>query len=271
MNAALFRKTAYDHRWTLAIVSVAVTIFPVLISHAFASIPWQMIHEMIEKVPWITGLFRALTGTEFPEVLSINMLGAFAYVHPVMLAVTWGYVIMAATRVICGEIDRGTADVIFALPVTRPTAYLSVSAWIFVTCPLLPLFMWLGVWIGSRTADLPATANLWELRYVVVNACAMLWAVAGIAMLFSAAGSHRGRTVGAIFAVLVASFLLNTLAALWPAADALSVVGLLHYFRPFVILSSGTYQTTDIAVLLTIAAFTWLTGALIFTRRDITT
>ena len=125
--------------------------------------------------------------------------------------------------------------------------------------------------IGDQTAGLSERMDLWELRYVVVNAAAMLWAVVGISMLFSAAGSRRGRAVGAIFALLVASFLLNSLVAFWPRAETLAVLGLLHYFRPFAIVRDGCFQITDIAVLLSVAIITWVAGGFIFSRRDIHT
>ena len=75
--------------------------------------------------------------------------------------------------------------------------------------------------------------------------------------------------VGAVFGILIASLLLNSLAAFWPRAEALSVVGILHYFRPFAIIRDGGYEARDILVLLLIAAFAWTAGAFAFTHRDI--
>ncbi len=268
MNAALLRKTAYDHRWAMTLTALALTLFPVLIIHAFASVPWEMTNNWL-KLPWIARLIQSLTGADLSEVMSVNTLGAFAFVHPVVLAVTWGYVIMTATRVLCGEIDLGTADLLLALPMSRWTLYTTVSSWVFLGCPVFMLCLWCGVWIGDGTAGIPESMHLWELRHVVMNACLMHWTVAGVAMLFSACSSRRGRAVGWLFGILVASFLLNSLAAFWPRAQALSALGLLHYFHPFAIIRDGAIQTSNIVVLTALTLTAWVAGGVIFARRDI--
>lgn len=268
MNASLLRKTAYDHRWAMLLTAGALTLFPILLVHAFASVPWELANEWL-KIPWVARLIRALTGADLSEVMSINALGAFVFVHPVVLAVTWGYVIMTATRVLCGEIDLGTAELLFALPMSRWTLYTTVSAWVFLGCPVFMLCLWCGVCIGDRTADLPESMRLWELRHVVINACLMHWSVAGVALLFSAGSSRRGRAVGWLFGILVASFMLNSLAAFWPRAQALSALGLLHYFHPFAIIRDGAIPNSNIVVLTTLALTAWVGGGVIFARRDI--
>lgn len=268
MSIAILRKTAHELRWATLIALFAVTLFPVLIVQAFASVPWEMTRVWLE-IPWIASLIRALTGAEISTELSIHALGAFAFVHPVMLTVIWAYVVGCGTRVLCGEIDRGTADIIFALPVSRLRIYASVSVWIFLSCVLLMGGAWLGIVIGNAIADLPERIDGWEMRYVVVNACAMHFAVTGITLLFSAASARRGLAVGVTVATLVVSFLINFLAAMWSPAQSLAGLALLHYFRPFAIVLDGAYQTADIAVLLAIAATTWTAGAIVFTRRDI--
>ncbi len=268
MSAALFRKTAHEHRWATLITAVTMAAFAIVIVHAFASIPWEMTHVWLE-IPWIARLLQALTGARLDEVLSINTLGAFAFVHPFLLAVVWGYIVMSATRTVCGEIDRGTADLLLALPLSRWRVYISVSLWVFLCCPIFMACLWYGIWVGDRTTDLPEDMRIWELRYVVFNACLMHWTVAGISLLFSAAGSRRGRAVGWVFGILVTSFLLNSLAAFWPRAQSLAALGLLHYFQPFAIIRDGAVPTVNIVVLVTLALTTWLSGGIIFARRDI--
>jgi ABC-type transport system involved in multi-copper enzyme maturation permease subunit len=268
MNAALFRKSWYDNRWAMLIAVLATTLFPILVIQAFASFPWELATQWLQ-VPWISGLIRALTGAEFSNELSVTTVGSFVFVHPVTLAITWGYIIMAGTRAVCGEIDRGTAEVAFTFPASRIGSYVSVSLPVFLACPILVLSLWNGAWLGNLLADLPDHMQVAQLRHVAANACVMLWAVTGMTFLFSAAGSRRGKVVGLIVALLIASFVINSLAALWKPAESLAFLGLLHYFRPFVVVIEGGYPWGDIVALLALAAATWVAGAVIFHRRDI--
>ncbi len=267
MNLALVRKTVYDDRWAMMALMGGVMLFAVIILNAFASIPWEMF-ESVLQVRWIAGIIRAMTGAELSQSLSMTTMSSFAFAHPVVLSLTWCFLVMSSTRVLSGEIDRGTADMLLSLPLSRWSVYLSVSVWIFIACPMLVGSLWLGVLIGSRIADLPQPVVVWELRGVAVNACCMLWAVAGISLLFSACGSRRSRSVAWIFAILVGSFMLNSLAAFWPRIESVAYVSLLRYFRPFVVVRDGL-NPFDVGVLLLVSLFTWLLGAVIWSRRDV--
>lgn len=270
INLALFRKTAADHRFLMGLIGLALIAFPTVIMHAFASFPLDMAEQWL-KIEWIARLIRGLAGADFSDMLNMTAVGGFAFVHPMVLAITWSCIVVASTQVLSGEIDQGTADVLLALPVSRWRLYTTVSAWVFLCCPLMSLCTWAGVWTGNATADLPESVSLWQLRHVAANQCAMLWAVAGLAMLISAAGSRRGRSVGIVFGILVTSFLLNWLALFWERAEVVAHLAVLHYFRPFIVVRDGQYPIADLAVLLAVAVVAWTIGGFIFARRDIPT
>lgn len=271
MNFALLRKTAFEQSAACLAVSVALIIFPAVIINAFASVPIDLLGDFIARAPWIGKIIRALTGADLSEMMNPNTLGAFAFAHPVIVMLTWGYIVMSTTKVLCGEIDQGTADILLSLPISRTRCYVTVSAWVFLCVPWFVACLWFGVWVGAQTAALPSPLTPWSLRNVAVTDVACLWSVAGIGMFFSALGSRRGRSVGIIFAILVSMFLLNAVAALWPRIQSLAPYSLLYHFRPLVIMRDGVFPKPDFAILLTVAAITWTAGAIIFNRRDIHT
>jgi beta-exotoxin I transport system permease protein len=268
VNLALVGKTARDHRWTLLLTTVAVTLFPVVVMNAFLSFPWEMMQQFL-KVPFVATMIRVLTGTEMADGFNITALGGFVFVHPVMLTVTWAFIIVLSTGSLSGEVDSGTADILLALPVSRWSTYVSVTCWTFLCCPLLALCIWGGLWIAVRTTTMPEVMDLWRFRFVVVNCCCLMWAVAGLASLVSAVSSRRGKATGVVFAILIVSFLLNWLAAFWPAVEHVSLLGVLRYFRPLVILRDARINPVDISVLLAAAGVTWSIGGIVFARRDI--
>lgn len=268
MNLALFRKTMADHRLLIGIIAIGLLAFPTAIINAFASFPMDMMKQWLE-IEWISRLIRGLAGADFSEMVNTTAMGGFAFVHPVILAITWSFIVVVATRVLAGEIDQGTADLLLALPVSRWSVYTSVSACVFLSCLAMTLCTWLGVWIGNETADLTEPLIVWQLRHVAANQCAMLMAVAGLSMLIGATGSRRGHSVGLIFGILVTSFLLNWLAMFWERAQMLAHFAVLHYFQPFAVVRDGRYPAGDIAVLLAVAAVTWTIGGFVFARKDI--
>ena len=270
MNLAIFRKAVFDQRWVLLICGLGATALPILLMHAFVSVPWEQLSGFLE-LPLIKTVIQVLTGADLGEVFRIDALGAFAFVHPIMLALGWACMITGATRVLAGEIDTGTADLLLALPATRISVYTSVTLSVLICGPVMAGAAWLGVWIGSRTAGLPEPIDVWLLRYVAINSAAMLLAVGGSASLISAVSSRRGKAVGVTVAILLCSFLLNWVAAFWRPAETLAFAGILRYFRPYVILRESRLQIGDVAVLLVVAAITWSLGAFLFCRRDIHT
>ena len=86
MSTALFAKTARDHRLALGISALAIAAFPIILTHAFSSVPLDLLEQWL-AVPWIARIFRALTGTDVSDVFTANSTAAFVFVHPVVLAI----------------------------------------------------------------------------------------------------------------------------------------------------------------------------------------
>jgi hypothetical protein len=77
--------------------------------------------------------------------------------------------------------------------------------------------------------------------------------------------------VAIVFAIVLASFLLNFVAQYWEPVEPFAPLSVMHYYQPAKILQSGTFPTADLVVLLGVAATTWLLGGEILARRNITT
>jgi ABC-2 type transport system permease protein len=231
----------------------------------------QEIGEVLEQLPFVRMFLGALLGTELGEHFTGSSIQALFWVHPVVLAVVWAHAVMFCTRLPAGEIDRGTIDVLLGLPISRRTAYYAeVLAWLATGATVLALG-----YLGHRLA-LPTTPQ--ELRaptarvlIVVVNLYCVYLAVGGIAFLISSLSNRRGRAMAAAFAIVVASFLLNFVAQIWPPAQQLAPLGILEYYRPVEILQSGAFPATNLAVLLAVAALTVAAGGEVMARRSICT
>ncbi len=124
-----------------------------------------------------------------------------------------------------------------------------------------------------RAADRPAFMVLFR---VAVNFYCLYLAVGGIAFLVSSLSDRRGRAMGVVFGVLLASFLLNFIAQFWEPARYVSFLSLLNYYQPLALLQSpdtgwAAWPVTDMAVLTGIGVALWAVGGTCFARRDICT
>jgi hypothetical protein len=103
------------------------------------------------------------------------------------------------------------------------------------------------------------------------NLFALYIATGGVTLVASSIASRQGHATAVGFAVVAGSFLLNFLVPYWPAADAVSFLGLMEYYRPALILRDGVFPIGDVLVLALIGAGLWLAGMEITARRDIVT
>ncbi len=268
MNVALLRKIIHDTRIHLIITIFAALGFPILFLNAISAFDLEAF-QTIFRVPFVSNVISALGGFDPGEMMSASSLAGFVFVHPAILVLLWAFIIAVAIGRICGEIDQGTADILLALPISRWQIYTTTSMWVAVCTPVFSACLVIGLWIAQYLVGLEQPLDFGKLWLIVINQTAMLYAVIGIVFFASAIASRRGVATGWIIAVLVVTFVINWLAAVWPAIKPLSYVSVMTYFKPFVIVRDASIPTTDIIALLAIAIAFWLAGCLHFTRRDI--
>jgi ABC-2 type transport system permease protein len=232
---------------------------------------------MVLQVEFFRTIIKALLGTDIGDMLGPEAIMAIAWVHPVVLAIIWTHAIVFCTRVPAGEIDRGTVDVLFGLPASRWRVYLSETAVLAGSGVLLVVMGLLGHRLGMLTAESAHRPPLGPLTAVTANLFCLYLAVGGLAFLISAVSDRRGRAIAVVFAILLASFLLNFLAQFWRPAEMISFLSLLSYHKPLLVMRGGGEDTwgawplADMAVLIGFAAATWTAGGIWFARRDICT
>ena len=229
------------------------------------------IHEMFEKLPLIKPLITALLGVDPGENLSAQLSQAFLWTHPTVLTLTWAWELMYCSRLPAGEIDRGTADFLMCLPASRTTLFTAETLGWLISGGLLLAAGYCGHLLATSFVHPEMRLTVRSTLMVLSNLAALYLAVGGLAFLLSAVSDRRGRAIGAVFAILLASFLLNFLAQFLEWAKQVSWLSMMEYYRPAIVIGSDEFPRDDIAVLLGIAAATWTAAMLIFRRRSICT
>ncbi|MHC4447144.1 MAG: ABC transporter permease subunit [Planctomycetota bacterium] len=270
MNGGLIDK-AVREMWRLTLLlGAAILAVEVLLAAVLPGFQEEL-SESLLQLQFFQTIFRALLGTDFGGQFGPQVFQSIAWVHPVILALTWTHAAIYCTRIPAGEVDRGTVDVLFGLPVSRWGLYVAETVVWLASGACVIILAWVGNLIGNATLEPAMRPSPMRLLPIIANLYCLYIAVGGVAWLVSASSDRRGRAIGIVFAIVLASFLLNFLAQFWEPAQYISFLGVLDYYQPVFILQGTTSAIGDMVVLLIFGAAMWLTGGFIFARRNICT
>ena len=266
----VLQKIYIETRWTVAQFSLALFGVMFLLTRLLPKVLGDIDH-VFERLPFVKPLVTALLGMDPGNRLSSEMMQAFLWVHPTVLSLIWAHELIFCSRVPAGEIDRGTADFLLGLPISRAKLYVAETiGWVLSGLVILS-FGYLGHASASLSLPGDALPSHRATAYVMGNLFALYLAVGSFAFLVSSGSDRRGRAIGVVFAILLFSFLLNFLVQFWTPAKPFSFLGVLEYYRPAAIIRANAFPRRDVAVLVSIATVCWVTGGIVFRRRSICT
>lgn len=223
------------------------------------------------QMDFVRSLIQAMLGTDVTDRIGPHLFHAMAWVHPVVLALAWAHALVCCTRVPAGELDRGTADVMLGLPVSRREFFLSETfVWLACGAGLLSAAL-AGNLLGGLALPPEQRPELSRVLPVLINFFCLYGAVGGIAWLVSSFSSRRGRAMTIVFLILLVLFLLHYLAQFWQPLQKVAFLNPLHYHRPVDVMSNGIWPWMDIGVLTCIGGVLWLAAGVVFARRDLCT
>ncbi len=194
---------------------------------------------------------------------------SLGFTHPVFIVLVAALVVWFVARSFAAEIERGTIQIALSRPISRRRYFSSrvMSAVIAITVTAVtgPLGMALGIWL-QPPAGSPSTRNL---LLTGVDTWLLMWAIAGITLLWSAIVDSMSRAVGLTIGVLVASYVIDYFGNLWSTLKPLQPISLFHYYDPAGALAIGTLDTVDVVVLLTLGVVGTIAADRVFERRDL--
>lgn len=268
LSRAIIRKTAHETAVFFCVTLIVIALFEaffVLVVSQFS----RNFTDMFVRLPFFKTVLSALVGADVGAAISSTGLMTVGVAHPFLFAVTWAFYVTTCTRITAGEIDRGTADLLLSLPVSRASAYLSASIPWMLSAAAICIAVWCGVLLGVRIFPPDEPIDAMKLRFPLLNLMAFYLAIGGISTGISAFCSRRGVAVAASLAVLLWSFFWNFLCALLPKLAPAAVLGLLHFYRPLESVRREEYAWIDITALVIAGTAIWLIGLRRFATRDI--
>src|SRR2546425_13222480 len=144
----------------------------------------QMSEQWLQ-LDFARGIMQAMLGTEIGDRIGPQMFQSIAWVHPVPLALTWASALVSCTRVPAGEVDRGTADVLLGLPVSRWEVFISETVvWLICGAAILTAAL-VGNLLGAQGLPPEHRPQLCRLFIVGATLSCLFSAVGGLARLGS--------------------------------------------------------------------------------------
>ena len=234
------------------------------------------------------------------DFLAVQML------HPVVmvLACLWG--IGRAAGAISGELEKGTMELLLSQPVPRDRLIFAHLVVDLIAIPLIctaPMIgTQFGLWaVGDFVIDYDSFAKKYpELKMnrprevlalsalgqwgAVVGLMALMFAISGLTMLFSACGRSRWRVIGWAVLTILIMFILNVLGQIWADIAFLRPLSVFYYYQPQNIwlhdqwlLDLGEvwnggqpmFQIPAIPLLFAVGTAGYLAALRVFTTRDL--
>lgn len=269
--SGLLQKIWMEVRWPVLWLSLGLLAVMGLLTALLPKVLGN-IHQMFDKMPMVKPLLTALLGVDPGDQVSAQLSQAFLWVHPTVLTLLWAHEVMYCSRMPAGEIDRGTADFLFCLPVSRWTLFLAETVGWLVSGFAILAFGYAGHVMASLTVQPEMRLSIGDTMMVMANLAAIYLAVGSFSFLVSAFSDRRGRAIGVVFTILLASFLLNFLAQFVDWAKAVSPwLSVMEYYRPAIIIQTGVFPWNDVLVLLSASLVLWIASGLVFRSRSVCT
>lgn len=268
MNFAVVWKTFRDSWLLLLTAMLGIVIFEVVFCRVIEQMPRDLGNGLLQQ-KWVKDIIRFLLGADLTEFFTPTGVMTIGFSNSIIYALSFIFLLTTCSRIVSGEIDRGTCDLLLTLPLSRVSAYVSSSLVWILSCAPLALMPFAGVYLGTHWFPLKEPVEYGRLLLPVVNLFFLFLSIGGISMLFSAIYTRRGSAIGVVIAVLIFSLMINFLAQNWSDINRVAFLSLLNYYKPLPLVKSGELSYYNIGVLAGIFAVTWAGGLVVFSRRDI--
>ncbi len=245
--------------FSLAMLTLYSSLFPSFQAES------QSFSEVFKNLPEAISKAFGINQTTFFNYYD-NFLSSEFY------SLTWPLVfsillISSAGNAIAGEIDKGTIQILLAMPVSRMKLF-----WSKYLTGLLELIIFIAT---STLAAVPIALfydisfNHTSIYLITISGALFGLAVYSITFMLSAIFSERSRVYAISGALLVIMYVANIFASLKESWSDLKYISFFHYFNASAIVTDQKIEPISIIIFLSISLIFTILALAIFSRRDI--
>ena len=226
----------------------------------------NMAQIFIQKFPPIV---QQYFNDQWLAQFSISGAVAFGYNHPFVLIFLAIIAIMLPAKHIAGEIEGGTLELLFSLPVKR--LEIASSLWLFSLFALLMVII--GCWIGTLVGTLvyPQFSILSFSRLILtgINLWLLMVTINAFTFFLAAFAREGNRVTLRAAGITLFFYFLNYIARLWPKISFLSHVSIFNYYQSQKVMIGQPGFGANIVVLSLLAIVLMTLAFWRINRRDI--
>ena len=168
---------------------------------------------------------------------------------------------------LAGEIEKGTIELLLSQPVSRVKLFLGRY---FAGLAILIAYILLSIFAAAPI--LSAYHIGYDFNIFVTMAVLgfmFSWAIFSLAMFFSSLSSDRGRVYFFSGGLLVLMYILNIVGALKESLSDFKFFSFFYYFNPSKALIYNEIDHWSYLIFIGVAVVATISGAIIFSKRDI--
>jgi ABC-type transport system involved in multi-copper enzyme maturation permease subunit len=243
--------TLREHRALLAFAFFFAGLFQVLILTLVVGADLLgMVEQFYSQFP---PQMQTLFGEQFMAQFSVNGAMAFGYNHPLVIVLLAIVAVLLPARHIAGEVEAGTLELLFAMPVKR--FHIGLSLWLASALALWALVA--GCWVGTACGLMlfPEARGVPVANVVKVGLSLwlLMFTISSYTMLISSYSTEGGKATLRAAAVTLVFYWINLAVIMWPAIDFLRPFTVFHYHQPQQLMMNQPLLGWNLAVLCTLA------------------
>lgn len=273
INLGLVQRSLREILWTTITLALFLGSISALLAYALPRIQARFMQRNFIP-PGVRQFRDAIFGFDSASAGVAEVAFSLAWSHPIVIALLSAHAIIVCTRILAAEVERGTVDVLLALPVSRLRLLASETlAWLLSAGIVLGAIL-AGSYVGSRFILEEYRPDFGKLLVVLVNLALVYGVIGTSSILMGVLTDRRVRAVLTVLVITVFSVLISFLHTLDPSLEFtknLRFLSVLDYYKPIRVLMDGSWPWRDIAILGGACLGLWSAAAVVLARRDVTT
>jgi len=267
INYLFFKKVFLDYRWSLLLYSLIVLLYGAMMIGVFPTIQESSadFEKLLESYPPVLIEAFGINPNSFHTVEGFLAVEYFSLIWVVIISIL---IFSLGASIISGEIDKGTSEFSFTLPLQRKNIVLSKFIASFFISLIVVLVTFISVIVGFYVIG--ETLYVKGFFAFLIVASALIFFLLGFTTFLSALFDNKGKVYGACGGFFILSYMIHVFAGISDKVSALYFFSFFKYYgAPETILTSGGIEVTNIFVFLLIGSAFLVLGLIISEKRDL--
>jgi ABC-2 type transport system permease protein len=227
----------------------------------------ESVRTFLKFLEVLPPFIKTALGGEMLRAGNTPGLMAIGYQHPLVLFLYLLFAVGTPTKLLTGEVQKGTMELILSRPTTKTQVYVCASILTLVGMLTLVLVMFLGTVTATKIYDFGEPIPLDLFFRIAINGGLLAGAAGAIALMAAGVLAGRNSSVAVTVAFLVVNYFAWVIAQWWPPMGFLKPATLFYYVNGAK-LARG-WPLDDMAMLATIILGGTIIGGVVWHRRDL--